>query len=356
MNQSLETRLRSLQIDPPEDLVVRALASSRLASKPRRFGSRGTLRIAIALTAVVALIAAANLPAAYFFPRYGEALANAQVIGAVSGPALRAAGLANADLTVVDDTSVSSGHSLHLIAAYADIYRTVLLVEIDGQPIQLDRKPLPPPKGLAIAEIQLTDQFGHIYQERRPSPFSPLEAEPLVGLAASQGARLTVHVARLAYYDGGSLGTPALVTQGDWTLRAAVFQQTGRVLSVPAPGSIGDTKYTVTHVQLSSYLLQLRVRVTGGAAKTWKSLSHPGPQADAAAQRAFGEQLGQFIRTYYRTALIAPDGTEAEVRSGDFGGDQINVSYVIRGPGTYHLRIGSPETGVYDAPIIVPAG
>ena len=143
MSQSLETRLRSLQIDPPQNLAAHALARARLATDSgQRGGRRRSLRIATAVAGVT-LIAAANLPAAYFFPRYGDALANMQVIGAVAGPVLRAAGLANAQLTATDDTTVSNGHALHLIAAYADSYRTVLLVEIDGQPMQspADRQP-----------------------------------------------------------------------------------------------------------------------------------------------------------------------------------------------------------------------
>jgi hypothetical protein len=353
MNQSLHTRLRSLRIEPPEDLAARALARRRQASGPYRSASRRSLRIAIAVAAM-ALAFASNLPAAYLFPRYGEALANAQVIGAVSRPVLRAAGLAEAQLTAADEVAVSGTHSLHLIAAYADTYRTVLLVEVDGQPMQLDRKPLPPPTGLAIAELRLTDQFGHVYQDSRPSPFSPLEFGPLAGLAGAQGARLTLHVTRLERTAIGSV-RPSAVIDGDWTLRATVFQQPSRVLAVPVPGSIDDTRYTVTYVHLSSSLLQLRVRVTGSAVKKWDALRPPGPQADAAAQRAFGERLGHLVSTYYSAVLVSPDGTQPEMRSGDFGGDQINSSYIITSPGTYHLRIGSPATGVYDAPIIVPA-
>lgn len=354
MSQSLETRLRSLPIDPPQNLATNALARARLASDAGRYsGRRRSLRIATAVAAV-ALVAAANLPAAYFFPRYGEALANTQVIGAVSGPVLRAAGLANAQLTATDDTAVSNGHTLHLIAAYADSYRTVLLVEIDGQPMQLDRKPLTP-KGFTIGKYQLTDQFGHVYRDQRPSPFSPLEAEQLMGLAASQGARLTLHVTSIEYYDTSS-GTRFPPKAGEWTLHLTVFQQPGRVLPVPAPGAIGNTRYTVTSVHISSSLLEVQVRVTGEAADLVRGLRPPGSGADAAAQRLYGEQLGQLIRTYYRVVLIAPDGSEAEVRSGNFGGAQIDYTYVITGPGTYHLQIGSQATGIYDASINVPAG
>jgi hypothetical protein len=41
------------------------------------------------------------------------------------------------------------------------------------------------------------------------------------------------------------------------------------------------------------------------------------------------------------------------VRSGGFGGDEIDMAFVLSGPGTYHLVIGNSATGVYDAAITV---
>jgi hypothetical protein len=349
MNESLEARLLKLQIDLPRGLSERALARGRMASKTQgRQLQRRSLRVALALVAV-SLIAAANLPAAYFFPRYANALANAPLVGAVSAPVLRAAGLTNAELTPADSSSVSNGHTLHLTAAYADSFRTVLVVEIDGQPLQLDRKQ-PPPQGLTVAAFQLTDQFGHRYRDQRTSPFSPIEVDPLVGLAASAGARLTLHVTALDYYDLGTYTT----THGDWTLRATVFQVPGRVLPLPASGSIGNTHYTVTYLSVSASLLYVHVAVTGDAPRLLQELPNLDPRtADATTLRIRGEQQANLIRAYYRTVLMAPDGTEAPERSGNFGGDAIDETFVLTGPGTYHLTIGSLATGIYDAAITV---
>lgn len=349
MNESLEARLLNLQIDLPRGLSERALARGRMASKTQgRQLQRRSLRVALGLVAV-SLIVAANLPAAYFFPRYSDALANAPFVGAVSAPVLRFAGLTNAGLTPADSSSVSNGHTLHLTAAYADSFRTVLIVEIDGQPLQLDRKPLAPPKGFTVAAFQLTDQFGHSYRDQRPSPFSPIEVDPLVGLAASAGARLTLHVTALDYYDLSTYTT----THGDWTLRATVFQVPGRVLPLPAPGSIGNTHYAVTYLSVSASLLHVHVAVTGDAPRMLQELPFLDPHADATAQRIRGEQQANLIRAYYRTVLMAPDGTEAPERSGGFGGDAIDETFVLTGPGTYHLMIGSLATGIYDAAITV---
>jgi hypothetical protein len=165
-----------------------------------------------------------------------------------------------------------------------------------------------------------------------------------VGLAASQGARLTVHVSHLIQLDK-TQPTHFRVTEGEWALHATVFQQPGRLLTLPAPGSIDDTQYALTYVRMSSHLLQLHVKVSGGAVKIWNT-NLP----------ARGDERAQFLSSYYRAVLVAPDGTDSDIRAGEFGGDHISASYVITGPGTYHLRIGRPETGVYDAPILVPAG
>jgi len=353
MSESLETRLRNLPIDTPRQLSERALrrASAAPRNEPLRLRRR-SFRIQAALVATF-LIVAANLPAAYLFPRYATALADAPVVGGVTSPVLRAAGLTNADLSPADSTSVSNGHVLRLRAVYADAYRTVMIVEIDGQPLQSDRKPVPgtvnpppPPKGFTIGDFGLTDQFGWSYDDQRPSPFSPVEVRPLTGLAASAGARLTLHVTALVYYDGMYSDAP---TSGDWTLRATVFQGPGRNLALPAPGSIGNTHYRIDRLNVSASLLYLHVAVTGEAPQMWRALPHPGPNDDEATQRTQGEQVGKIIRTYYANRLIAPDGTEALVRSGGFGGDEIDMAFLLSGPGTYHLIIGDPATGTYEA-------
>jgi hypothetical protein len=362
MSESLEARLRSLRLDAPVNLSQRALAQASLSSRVRsRHVRRHSLRLPLALVAMF-LIGAANLPAAYLFPRYALALADAPVIGGATTPVLRAAGLTNSELTPVDSTAVSSGHTLHLSAVYADRFRTVLIVEIDGQPLQSDRKPLPtdlnpppPPKGFAVEkEFRLTDQFGSAYRDQRLSTFSPIEVEPLTGLAASTGARLTLHVSAIGYYDfSDKLGMPNPVISGDWTLRATVFQVPGRFLTLPAPGSIGNTHYSVNSLNVSASLLQVHVAVSGEAPEMLRALFPIDPNADAATQRIRGDQMGKILGAYYDIHLLAPDGTEAQQRSGSSGDDQIDAEFVLSGPGVYHLVIGNVATGVYDAPISV---
>src|SRR5262249_41799875 len=67
----LETRLRSLAIEPPDDLVARAQARVRAFGRPRH---RLTPALVAALVAAaLVVLATANEAAAYLVPAYGRA-------------------------------------------------------------------------------------------------------------------------------------------------------------------------------------------------------------------------------------------------------------------------------------------
>jgi hypothetical protein len=77
--------------------------------------------------------------------------------------------------------------------------------------------------------------------------------------------------------------------------------------------------------------------------------------ADAAGQRARGEEIGRIMSGYFKATLIAPDGSVVNPRSWYAGDGWINATFPGVGPGTYHVLIGDPTVGVYDSTIVVPA-
>ena len=349
MSQSLDARLRGLEIPVRAGLAERALAQTDRRAPRYSVTRRFRTRLVFSLALITVLIGG-NMTAAYFLPRYSEALAGAYFVGAISGPVLRAAGLANARLTSANDKAISAGHTLQLVAAYADSDRTVLFVEIDGQPLQVVSKAQPSAGTLAIGDVQISDQFGHQYLPiaGAHSVLDPIEVEPLVWPASTEGARLTIQVANIE----PASGAHQLIT-GNWTLHVTLFQQTAERLALPASGSIGGTHYAFTAVHLSSALLQIRIRVSGDAVIKLDEVSASRP-TDAAGERARGEEIGRIVFGYLEPTLIAPDGSVVSPRSWDVGDGLIDATYAGVGPGTYHVLIGDPASGVYDATIVVP--
>jgi hypothetical protein len=306
-------------------------------------------RLVVSLVLITLLIGG-NMTAAYFFPRYSNALAGAYLVGAVSGPVLQAMGLATAHLTSVNDTAKSAGHTVRLVAAYADSDRTVFFVEIDGQPLRVASKTQPPAGTLAIGDVQISDQFGHSYLPIAGvrSVLDPIEVEPLVWPASAEGARMTIHIASIESASG-----PHQLVSGDWALHVTLFQQTAQRLALPASGSIGGTNYAFTSVHLSSALLQIHIRVSGDAVKQFDQVSESRP-TDPAGQRARGEEIGRIVFGYFYPTLIAPDGSVVRPRSWDGGDGGVSATYPGVGPGTYQLSIGNPSIGTFDSPIVVP--
>lgn len=350
MSQSLDARLRAIEIPVPSGLAARALAQAGRRAPRSLVGGKFRRRLVVSL-ALITVLFGGNMTAAYFLPRYSEALAGAYLVGAISGPVLRAAGLADAQLTSANDTVVSAGHSLRLVAAYADTDRTIIFVEIDGQPLQVVSEAQPPTGALAIGDVQVSDQFGHQYAPvaGAHSVFDPIEVEPLVWPASAQGARLTIQVANIEPLSG-----PHQLIAGSWTLHVTLFQQTAERLPLPPSGSIAGTHYAFTAVHLSSALLQIHIGVSGDAANKLDQANASRP-TDAAGQRARGEEIGRIMSGYFKATLIAPDGLIVSPRSWDAGDGWINATYPGVGPGTYHVLIGDPTVGVYDSTIVVPA-
>src|SRR2546423_8590196 len=126
-------------------------------------------------------------------------------MGRVPGRWLRASGPSPADVTPVDQVATSSGHTIRLVAAYADGIQTVVYLQVDGQPLA------EPANGTGkvlgdryLAEQTLTDQFGRPYQWAGGSGATLTVYQPLAGPAASLRGRLTPPVARPTAGQGGA--------------------------------------------------------------------------------------------------------------------------------------------------------
>ncbi|TMF83541.1 MAG: hypothetical protein E6I07_12945 [Chloroflexi bacterium] len=132
--EEIDARLRALPATlRPSSKDARAIARLemfRVQERPRR---RKHGRLVAAVLAALALLVIGNGIAAYIAPRYGQALAQVPLVGGISAKLLEFSGVTASKVTVVNDSSPSSGHTVRLVAAYADGLRTVLFIAIDGK-------------------------------------------------------------------------------------------------------------------------------------------------------------------------------------------------------------------------------
>src|SRR5258708_15648511 len=163
MTDLLERELHKLDFDVPDGLVDRAIAGAARAPvrarTPQQFGVATRMAVGRAAALVVAILFV-NLLAAYFAPRYGQALADAPIVGGVTSPVLRYSGLDASQITHLDVSASSSGHTIKVVGAYAATERTVLLLGICGRPHRLPMKEA----ARCDAEGTFVDQFAFEYQ------------------------------------------------------------------------------------------------------------------------------------------------------------------------------------------------
>lgn len=347
MIDPLEQRIRELRITMPPELVPAAIAAAaRPSSIARRASGRSgrlfAARRRVALSAgLIAALLAANAVGTYFVPKYGQALANAPFLGAVSGPILRSVGLSASSLTELSGSATSNGHTLHLVSGYADTVRTVVFVQVDGRPLEAPSKTS---HGFYL-DGTLTDQFGHTYHQvfggAQGAAFS---FEPLVWPATATGARLTLHVTALM-----PTGYGDSTVRGDWSLSFTLTQQPGRLLTPPAPVQVGDTTYTFTRMQVSGDLLELNWSISGGAITRMHALvdSYYGknPPPPPSVQQKIREIDSQFVPT-----LIGPNETSAnflgwgyELPRGQPARGSLKA--IIPAHGLWVIRFGPPGQG-----------
>jgi hypothetical protein len=259
-NDPLVRHLSALDIAEPQTLVSRVLSAQRIAvGRPNRRLRKGGLPLAAVFTLI-----AANAGASYFSPRYAQALADAPGAGLLTAPILEQAGLATTGAEPIDVSATNSGYTVRVFGVAADSVRTTLFVKIESADglTALDG---------ALNTPTLTDQFGHTYHLSGGYGTPVLPFEPLVGPAATLGARLTLHVDSISL--PGAIGQPLNTVNGSWDLRLNASSAGGSDLSLPSSVLAGDTTYTFDAVRLTSSVLEVRWTVTGGAVEREQQLA-----------------------------------------------------------------------------------
>jgi hypothetical protein len=317
------------------------------ASAPRRL-----LRPAAALLIALTVIGLGNLGAAYYAPRYGQALAQVPLVGGIYAKALEYYGLAPKNVTVVNSSSTSSGHTVRLVAAYADGLRTVLVVEIDGRTLTSGKTSRPSPGEFGVGNhgetpdlgYTLTDQFGHSYTEGIGNGYDNyLQFQPLVWPASKVGARLTLHITTLRKL---WLAPGQDELAGNWTLHATLVAERVHVLPVPSPVRTTNAVYTFTSLRVTSTAVHIEWTATGALIDDPRLASHGSSAGD------------QLMTDYFLPRLFDSAGHETQnSTSGITLSRPVKIEFngYVSGPGRYRLQLGDALTGAdYEVWIVVP--
>jgi hypothetical protein len=271
-----------------------------------------------------------NLVAAYFAPRYGQALADAPIVGGVTSPVLRYSGLDASQITHLDVSATSSGHTIKVVAAFADTERTVLLLEVDGKPHGLPMKEA----ACCYAEGTLVDQFAIEYQRIYSPDAMAMTFKPLAGPASQLGARLRLHITTLQ-----GLRPEFQAISGDWSLNVTLIQQAGKVLANPAPVTANGITYTITSERLSGQQLHVAFSLSGPAVDAQRKLAYETKSPPFPDDRSFATQF------VFPKLLGAQGNPEfpyewgfTTPRQGPISG---GMTAVVAGPGHYTLTFGS---------------
>jgi hypothetical protein len=337
--EEIDERLNKLQetlvVDAEDARAIAHLMALRVAPTPVRavhFLRRPMVRLgAVAVT--VAVVILLNLVAAYYAPTYSRAIADAPGIGGPSSKILAAAGLRAGDVTSFNDSASSRGHTLSLVAGYADGLRTVLFISIDGKGLVGDPKGFGMnPGDYGIGNLTLTDQFGHSYVPDGVGGATDLPFNPLVWPASSVGARLTLHVTAIEALWLRSTGE----VQGDWTLHATLVASPVHTLPLPAPVRTPQASYMFTSVRSSATTLVIRWTVDGPILDAITRLHASNHDKEMVLEREYFwpqvfDTSGRPVQLeYFGTTFTKPATGE------------INV--FIPGPGRYRIQLGDPLT------------
>jgi hypothetical protein len=262
---TVESRLHALASTELSEDDARAIDELDAFPRPRR-RQRARATTAAIVAGVLIFLVLLNVPAAYFAPTYGRALADAPGVGPVSSRWLSAVGLHGGDVTVFGDSATSSGHTLKLEAGFADGLRTVLFVSIDGKGLDGNPKGYGMHTGdwgLDYDHFTLTDQFGHSYTPILAGGSTMVQFSPLVWPASEVGARLTFHETAIA----AEWEVPWGTVSGDWTLHATLVGGQAYTLPLPAPVRTTDAIYTFSGIVAAGRTLVVHVVITGPVTK-----------------------------------------------------------------------------------------
>lgn len=305
--------------------------------RPRRFAGM--------LAAALLVVLVGNLAVAYYVPRYERALAGTPLLGDISRPFLALIGGEERNATIVNDVSVSNGHTVRLVAGYADGLRTVLFVEVDGKGLTGDPKAFGRQTGdygVGFDGLSLTDQFGFRYLMDRPSgsgAYGPLEFPPLALPASVAGARLTLHVSNLVeLWQPTDLGHYVQVP-GDWNLHATLVQDPVHRLPLPSPLRRSDAVYTFTSVNATRTQVIIHWTVSGAPNDEIHRLLHSGGFAPN------DSHYMELMHGYFWPQLFDADVHLMQIH--DFGvgfpegkpAEGVIIAY-IPGPGRYRIQLG----------------
>jgi len=253
---------------------------------------------------------------------------------------------------------VSNGHTLQLVAGYADGLRTVLFVGIDGKglignPKQYGRFPgeyVVGPEG-----VTLTDQFGHTYSGGGTGG-ADVQFEPLVWPASATGARLTLHVTTLEGYWQIASGGKPIEVHGNWTLHATLVQEPSHSLPLPQPVRTADAVYAFTSIRATRTEVQIHWTVSGSPNDEMHRLTDGVPIGPGSP----GDEVDKLTRGYFWGALfdeagnrLSGPGFGAEFPKG--GPARGDMDIFIPGPGRYRIQLGDALTAPEDQRwILVP--
>ncbi len=313
----------------------------------QRRARHGTARLAVGLTMALLLIGAGNLAAAYYAPTYGQALAAAPVLRDVAAPLLHAFGLTEQNAVALTGTSSSSGHTVRLVAGYADGLRTVILLDIDGRGLTGNPKQYglhPGDYGIGQG-YSLTDQFGHTYKANGATGPTELQFEPLTWPASKVGARLTLHVTGLEkQWLMGQSAPQDTILAGDWTLHATLMPAAVHDLAVPAPVRTADGVFTVTLLRLTGSELQIRWTVSGPINDRFDGLVY-----STTGSSNQNPEVRQLSQSYFSARFFDPSGQP--VYGIDSGGEwdkgkpfRGTLNLTITHPGRYRLQLADVLT------------
>lgn len=303
-------------------------------------------RAAAVVAAAVLVLLLGNGAAIYYAPRYGGAVAGTPLLGAISQSFLTLIGGTDLNATVVNDVSVSNGHSVRLVAGYADGLRTVLFVEVDGKGLSGNPKAFgrffqTGDYGVGFDGLWLTDQFGIRYVMDRPSyggAAGPLEFPPLVGPASVVGARLTLHVANLVALWQEPQPAHYVQVPGNWTLHATLVPNPVHSLPLPSPLRTSDAVYTFTSVQATRTEVIIHWTVSGAPNdeihRLIKSRMDPGDP-----------HWNEVIDAYFFPKLFDADGHVMQIHDSGTSWPEGKpaegvITAYVPGPGRYRIQLG----------------
>jgi hypothetical protein len=333
MSTTLEDRLADLDLPMPDTLVPRILAQAAQPGAGRTMAVRRRPRWPTAAIAVVLLIVGVG-GASFYAPRFAQALADAPIVGAAVGPALRTVGLAGLQgrFTALDSRATSSGYTVRLVAGYADSNQTVLVLKVE------------PPDHDFFAQPRLTDQFGRGIELRggmsdQRTGDNVLLFNGVPWPDSVLGARLRLHATVLEALPNGQ------PVSGDWTLEGIIPVESSRALPLPTAGTLGDSTFRFTQVEASNATVSIHMEISGPLAK----------QLD----RTVGETIPGVAKPHeaFSHGLVDASGNPAtEIyasTSTGIGPAQFSASWVITHPGVYRLRFTYEGVGSFERSITI---